>query len=40
MSVNSLGFAGTLLVRNQTQLDLLKQLSPLSLLNRVAIEPG
>lgn len=38
ISVNSLGFAGTLLVRSQPQLDLLKQLSPLSLLNRVAIE--
>ncbi|MEB3224250.1 MAG: DUF4922 domain-containing protein [Synechococcus sp.] len=34
--VNSLGFAGALLVRNQTQLTFLKQLTPLQLLSKVA----
>ncbi|BAW97172.1 Ap4A phosphorylase II [[Synechococcus] sp. NIES-970] len=36
--VNSLGFAGALLVRNQTQLAFLKQLTPLQLLRKVAAQ--
>jgi sulfate adenylyltransferase (ADP) / ATP adenylyltransferase len=37
--VNSLGFAGTLFVRNQTQFEQLKAISPLRLLQEVAVEP-
>lgn len=37
ISVNSLGFAGALLVRNQAQLDLLKQKGPMTVLQQVAI---
>jgi sulfate adenylyltransferase (ADP) / ATP adenylyltransferase len=37
IAVNSLGFAGALLVRNQEQLELLKQYTPLTLLKKVAI---
>lgn len=36
ISVNSLGFAGTLLVKNQQQVQLLKNISPINLLNHVA----
>jgi sulfate adenylyltransferase (ADP) / ATP adenylyltransferase len=36
--VNSLGFAGALLVRNQAQLTFLKQLTPLKLLQKVAAQ--
>ena len=36
ISINSLGFAGALLVRNQPQLDLLRQCGPLEILSRVA----
>ncbi|MBT9311756.1 ATP adenylyltransferase family protein [Leptothoe kymatousa] len=35
ISVNSLGFAGSLLVKNQEQMDRLKQLGPMTLLQRV-----
>lgn len=35
--VNSLGFAGTLLVRNQEQMQFLKQLGPMNLLSQVGI---
>ncbi|NJK49034.1 phosphorylase [Candidatus Gracilibacteria bacterium] len=38
IAVNSLGFAGALLVRNQQQLDLLKQQSPMKILANVAFE--
>jgi sulfate adenylyltransferase (ADP) / ATP adenylyltransferase len=38
IAVNSLGFAGALLVRNQQQLELLKQHSPMKLLTNVAFE--
>jgi ATP adenylyltransferase len=34
--VNSLGFAGALLVKNQQQMQLLKNISPINLLNHVA----
>ncbi|MGK7943162.1 MAG: phosphorylase [Microcystaceae cyanobacterium] len=34
--VNSLGFSGALLVKNQTQLELLKQITPLQLLKEVS----
>jgi ATP adenylyltransferase len=37
ISVNSLGFAGALLVRNADQLQRLKQMTPLALLQQVAI---
>jgi ATP adenylyltransferase len=37
ISVNSLGFAGALLVRNATQMQTLKMMQPLSLLQQVAI---
>ncbi|MGB5972357.1 MAG: phosphorylase [Nodosilinea sp.] len=36
--VNSLGFAGSLLVKNQEQLDLLKTLGPMTILEQVACE--
>lgn len=36
ISVNSLGFAGTLLVKNQQQMQLLKNINPINLLNHVA----
>ena len=37
ISINSLGFAGSLFVRDRHQLELLKQLTPLKLLTEVAI---
>ncbi len=37
ISVNSLGFAGTLFVRDQTQFDRLKAISPFQLLSNVAV---
>lgn len=37
ISVNSLGFAGTLFVRNQQQMELLKQYGPLSILKQVGM---
>lgn len=37
ISVNSLGFAGSLFVKNQNSLELLKKLSPIQLLSDVAI---
>lgn len=37
ISVNSLGFAGALLVRNQQQMQLVKDLGPMSILKSVAI---
>ena len=39
ISVNSLGFAGSLLVKNQTQMDHLKQIGPMTLLKEVG-QPG
>jgi ATP adenylyltransferase len=36
ISVNSLGFAGALLVKNQQQMQLLKNINPINLLNNVA----
>ncbi|MEO0971318.1 MAG: phosphorylase, partial [Cyanobacteria bacterium J06639_18] len=33
--VNSLGFAGSLLVKNQAQMDQLKQIGPMTLLKEV-----
>lgn len=38
ISVNSLGFAGSLLVKNQTQMDQLKQIGPMTLLKEVGQE--
>lgn len=38
IAVNSLGFAGALLVRNQQQMLLLKELSPMTILSRVGVE--
>lgn len=38
ISVNSLGFAGALLVRNAEQMEQLKQIGPLKLLQKVAIQ--
>jgi ATP adenylyltransferase len=38
ISVNSLGFAGALLVRNAEQMEQLKQIGPLTLLQKVALE--
>lgn len=40
ISVNSLGFAGTLFVRNQEQFEQLKAISPFTLLSSVAIARG
>ncbi|MGB3206563.1 MAG: phosphorylase [Crinalium sp.] len=37
ISINSLGFAGALLVRNEEQLQLVKELSPLTILQNVAV---
>jgi ATP adenylyltransferase len=37
IAINSLGFAGALLVRNQEQMAILKQCSPLTVLQNVAI---
>jgi len=37
ISVNSLGFAGTLLVRNAQQMQLIKDLRPLNILTNVAV---
>ena len=39
ISVNSLGFAGSLLVKNQTQMDHLKQIGPMTLLKEVGQTP-
>jgi ATP adenylyltransferase len=36
ISVNSLGFAGALLVRNQQQMQLLKDYGPMTILKNVA----
>ena len=36
ISINSLGFAGALLVKNQEQMQLLKNISPINLLSKVA----
>ena len=38
ISVNSLGFAGTLLVRNQQQMQMLKDYKPMTILKQVGIE--
>ncbi|MDY6783071.1 MAG: phosphorylase [Cyanobacteriota bacterium] len=40
ISVNSLGFAGALLVRTQEQLELLKEIGPIGLLEAVARSPS
>jgi sulfate adenylyltransferase (ADP) / ATP adenylyltransferase len=40
ISVNSLGFAGTLLVRNQEQMQILKACGPMELLRQVAVPLG
>jgi sulfate adenylyltransferase (ADP) / ATP adenylyltransferase len=37
MSINSLGFAGALLVKNQEQLDLVKTEQPLTILEQISI---
>jgi sulfate adenylyltransferase (ADP) / ATP adenylyltransferase len=37
ISVNSLGFAGSLFVKNQASFDLLKELTPMKLLSKVAV---
>ncbi|NJL40152.1 MAG: phosphorylase [Leptolyngbyaceae cyanobacterium SM1_4_3] len=37
IAINSLGFAGALLVRNQAQMDILKECSPLTVLQNVAL---
>jgi sulfate adenylyltransferase (ADP) / ATP adenylyltransferase len=37
ISVNSLGFAGSLFVKNQASFDLLKELTPIKLLSEVAV---
>ena len=37
ISINSLGFAGALLVRNEDQLQLIKQDKPLNILSKVAV---
>lgn len=39
IGINSLGFAGALLVRNQEELELVKQNQPLEILNSVALPP-
>ncbi|MBE9223565.1 phosphorylase [Cyanobacterium stanieri LEGE 03274] len=38
ISINSLGFAGALLVKNQEQLDIIKEYKPLHILKQVGIE--
>lgn len=40
IGVNSLGFSGALLVRNQEQMDLIKQLGPMGILENVGILKG
>ncbi|MEA5462534.1 ATP adenylyltransferase family protein [Leptothoe sp. PORK10 BA2] len=40
VSVNSLGFAGSLLVKNQSQMDRLKQIGPMTLLKAVGQSSG
>ncbi len=40
ISVNSLGFAGTLFVRDEQQMQTLKQHSPLEVLRQVGVEPS
>jgi ATP adenylyltransferase len=37
ISINSLGFAGALLVRNGEQMDILKKLGPMTALKSVAL---
>jgi ATP adenylyltransferase len=37
ISVNALGFAGSLLVRNIPQLDLIRSIGPLALLSHVGV---
>ncbi len=37
ISVNSLGFAGALLVRNQAQMQILKDQGPMNILKSVAV---
>ncbi len=37
ISVNSLGFAGALLVRNQQQMQMLKDCQPMSILEQVGV---
>jgi sulfate adenylyltransferase (ADP) / ATP adenylyltransferase len=39
ISVNSLGFAGSLFVRDRSSLELLKQITPMNILRNVAIAP-
>jgi len=39
IAINALGFAGALLVRNQQQLQVLKERGPLTVLSRVAVSP-
>jgi ATP adenylyltransferase len=36
ISINSLGFAGALLVKNQQQMELLKNINPINILTNVA----
>jgi len=38
ISINSLGFAGALLVKNQEQLQIIKEYKPLHILKQVGIE--
>ena len=40
ISINSLGFAGSLLVKNREELEQLKQLGPIKLLNEVGLRKG
>jgi sulfate adenylyltransferase (ADP) / ATP adenylyltransferase len=40
ISVNSLGFVGSLFVRNEQQMDILKGFGPMNLLKKVAVTPG
>jgi ATP adenylyltransferase len=37
MSVNALGFAGSLFVRDAAQMQVIKRLGPMSMLQRVAV---
>jgi ATP adenylyltransferase len=36
ISINSLGFAGALLVKNQQQMELIKNINPINILTNVA----
>ena len=40
ISVNSLGFAGALLVRNQEQMQMLKDCKPMGILKQVGVSDG